>query len=87
MTITIAQSTVKEYDSVWYPMFLNISALPPEINVQANRYYYPQDKDLYNNNPLELNAEMKRSDYAKKIQQMLSEQQTYISKQIDTVRE
>ena len=67
--------------------FPHISALPPEINVHANRYYYPQDKDLYNNNPLELNAEMKRSDYAKKIQQMLSEQQTYISKQIDTVRE
>ncbi len=62
--------------------FPNISALPPEINTHANRYYYPQDKDLYNNNPLELNAEMKRSDYAKKIQQMLSEQQTYISKQM-----
>lgn len=67
--------------------FPNISALPPEINVHANRYYYPQDKDLYTNNPLELNAEMKRSDYAKKIQQMLAEQQACISKQINTVRE
>jgi hypothetical protein len=67
--------------------FPNISALPPEINVLANRYYYPQDKDFYNNNPLELNAEMKRSDYAKKIQQMLAEQQACISKQMNAVRE
>lgn len=60
--------------------FPNISAISPEILIQANRYYHfdKKDLDLYENNPLELNAQMKRSDYAKRIQEALKLQEKQI---------
>lgn len=60
--------------------FSNISAISPEILIQANRYYYfdKEDLDLYKNNPLELNAEMGRSDYAKQIRETLKTQEKQI---------
>lgn len=41
-----------------------ISTLEPEVRKQAIRYYVSEDKDLYKGNPLEINANLKRSEFS-----------------------
>ncbi|MBQ7409046.1 MAG: hypothetical protein IJV03_00615 [Alphaproteobacteria bacterium] len=56
----------------------NISILDPTVNEEAQMFYVnPQrDRDLYKENPLELNANQKRKDLRIKIQQMLDSQES-----------
>lgn len=57
-----------------------ISILDPTVNEESQMFYIDpkRDRDLYHDNPLELNANQKRKDLRIKIQQMLKFQESAI---------